>query len=139
MAPFVLVALLVDDTLTSTAEENWFYAHQHIEELSAIMTRWTGERTIHCIDLFGYSGSVAKYWRDQKYEAYQYDIKFNVWAFKRFMAPLSSVATWLQLLESHGRKVFWVLEQPANSWLFKLNFMLALGTGAFIVNTWKLG
>ena len=50
-------------------------------------------------------------------------------------------AAWLTLLAKHGRQVFWVLEQPASSWLFKLNFMLALAAccSAVTINTWKLG
>ena len=50
-------------------------------------------------------------------------------------------ATFLELLHRQGRTFFVVLEQPASSWLFKMEYYLALGALLMCVRvtTWKLG
>ena len=37
----------------------WFHAYDHMDELLAYARSWCGERAIHALDAFGYSGTIA--------------------------------------------------------------------------------
>ena len=54
--------------------------------------------------------------------------------------PHSGKAMFLQLAARKGVILFWVMEQPASSWMFRMDFMLQLvaSFGAIRVCTWNL-
>ena len=70
-------AVLQDDTFASLPEENWFVADKHLPELQQVVGTFSGQRTLHCIDLFGFSGSIYRKWVQKGFEAVRYDIALN--------------------------------------------------------------
>ena len=66
-----------DDLSASLSERLWFDASLHQDELTTFMNSWHGTRDLHCIDLFGFSGSIAKQWTKAGFKAQQYDILLN--------------------------------------------------------------
>lgn len=55
-------------------EKMWWTADAHLDELREVVRSYDGDRLLHCIDIFGYSGKVAKQWQSKNFKAEQYDI-----------------------------------------------------------------
>lgn len=66
---------LDDDTTCSVPEAEWFCAEQHIPMAMSFARAWTGVRSAHVLDAFGFSERVSKQWGDAGWNALVYDIK----------------------------------------------------------------
>ena len=66
-----------EDLGASLPESHWFQAELHVQELDNFMSAWTGPQDLTCLDVFGYSGSIAKCWRREGFTSEQYDIGLN--------------------------------------------------------------
>lgn len=66
-----------EDLCASLPEEKWFHAEQHKEELETLMRGYQGIQDLTCLDVFGFSGSITKAWRDKGFTAEKYDIALN--------------------------------------------------------------
>ena len=164
-----------EDTASRTLEREWYSADEHLPEIQEYVTRWSGNRDLRCLDLFGASGRVAETWTANGQASVNYDIKVGgrehdvtsrvgFWFLlevslrlargsllmegapcSKFIFLSSSVhqrregkeegdtlnagvrlanlivANMLVVIELlHERGVYFVLEQPSNSWMFKL-------------------
>lgn len=58
----------------SLPESSCFVADDFENELLERARSFTGSRTLHCLDLFGFSGKVSQIWSKQGYESERYDI-----------------------------------------------------------------
>lgn len=63
-----------EDMTASLPESSWFVADDFENELLERARSFTGSRTLHCLDLFGFSGKVSQIWSKQGYESERYDI-----------------------------------------------------------------
>jgi hypothetical protein len=66
-----------EDLSTSLSEGQWFHAERHMEELDQYLRDYSGVQDLSCLDVFGYSGAIAKFWRQKGWSAEQYDIGLN--------------------------------------------------------------
>lgn len=158
------------------------------------MRDYQGVRNLCCLDVFGFSGSMAKHWTKKGFPAIQYDIALNprsddllgkrgylhltrlglrlVQGAMVILGPpcamniylstsvhkrhifgpegdtsnkrvrmsnllASNMACFLELLSRH-RSFWFIVEQPSSSYLFKMEFMLALSALLFCkkIHTW---
>ena len=71
LAPFCSV----QDDLTATLPESlWFTADHHFEEMVEVAKAYHAQRSLHLIDIFGYSGKVSKAWERQGFRTAQFDV-----------------------------------------------------------------
>ena len=68
------VPWLQDDLTATLPESSWWVADDHEAEVASVLAAWSGERTIHVLDLFGYSGSISRAFEKKGYRAVQYDV-----------------------------------------------------------------
>ena len=57
-----------EDLSTSLSEGQWFHAERHMEELDQYLRDYSGVQDLSCLDVFGYSGAIAKFWRQKRLE-----------------------------------------------------------------------
>ena len=74
---YVLIQPWKEDLCASLNEDNWFDASLHKEEVDSLMRDYQGVRDLCCLDVFGFSGSMAKHWVKNGFTACQYDIALN--------------------------------------------------------------
>ena len=74
---YVLIQPWKEDLCASLNEDNWFDASLHKEEVDSLMRGYQGVRDLCCLDVFGFSGSMAKHWVKNGFTARQYDIALN--------------------------------------------------------------
>ena len=57
----------------------WYRAEDHAEELVQYLEQMAMQsaQTLHCLDLFGASGRVARTWREAGYQSVGYDVKIS--------------------------------------------------------------
>ena len=65
------------DTTSLTREEERFSAEAHLPEIRECICKWSGDRDLDCLDLFGASGRVAETWKANGKAATSYDIKIG--------------------------------------------------------------
>lgn len=63
-----------DDVSASLPERDWFVADNHYTELKGVVNSFCKPRTLHCLDIFGFTGKIAKAWTKRNYQAESYDI-----------------------------------------------------------------
>ena len=66
-----------EDLSASLGEQFWFDAEAHEDELLAFMSAWQGPRDLCCLDVFGFTGAMSKYWKDHGFSSEQYDIQLH--------------------------------------------------------------
>ena len=65
------------DTETSAAEEDWFHATEHVEELNDFTKNGPTERKVHMVDLFSASGMAAHTFKSHGYSSKAIDIQLD--------------------------------------------------------------
>ena len=71
------LASLARDTETSAAEEDWFHATEHVEELNDFTKNGPTERKVHMVDLFSASGMAAHTFKSHGYSSKAIDIQLD--------------------------------------------------------------
>lgn len=63
-----------DDLSSFSPEESWWEAENHEGILMDMLTSWDRPCDVHCIDMFGASGMIAKAWSKKGYSSLIFDI-----------------------------------------------------------------
>lgn len=71
------MAALQEDLTTGLEESKWFDAAANSQEIDTFMRAWDGPRDLCCLDVFGFSASIAKVWREKGFTSVEYDIGLN--------------------------------------------------------------
>ena len=65
------------DTDSSTPEEDWFHASEHINELEKFKQAAVTDRCLHMVDLFSASGMAASTFKNHGYASKAIDVQLD--------------------------------------------------------------